>query len=104
MTMRILGGSLATLGLSVAMVLATAQLSLAQQAPAADGAAAYAKACASCHGKAGEGGSAPKVAGRADFEDTFDIIRDGIGTMGPTGGLTEAEMMATAKYVAQLGK
>lgn len=48
----------------------------------ANGAALYARMCASCHGEAGEGGRGPKL---SDWTRGYDALRRPIGTSMPSG-------------------
>lgn len=64
---------------------------LAHSGRVAEGAEVFAEACASCHGAAGEGGSAPAledhVRGRPRA-DTVDTVLEGAGSMAPLPSLT----------------
>lgn len=65
------------------------------------GAALYADNCASCHGAAGGGGSAPNIAGISDSAGVIDIILGGTSGMpGFASSLTDQEI---ADIIAYLG-
>jgi len=69
------------------------------------GAAAYGRACASCHGAQGEGGVGPRVAGRTDAAAIATVIRDGAGAMPPlASAVSPAEIDAITRHIARLPK
>ena len=72
---------------------------------AEDGAAIYKSKCAMCHGAAGEGKAAPKIAGTADTK-VSDVLTKGGQAKPPhtkaMAGLTDDQVKAVASYVASL--
>ncbi|HVP66322.1 MAG TPA: cytochrome c [Anaeromyxobacteraceae bacterium] len=81
-------------------LLALALAALAAPSFAADGAAIYAKSCASCHGEDGKGGTAPPVAGKSAA-----FVAEVLGMHAPAmkvGKLSAADAGAVAKYVAAM--
>jgi mono/diheme cytochrome c family protein len=69
------------------------------------GAAAFGRACASCHGAQGEGGVGPRVAGRTDAAAIATVIREGAGAMPPlASAVSPAEIDAIARHIARLPK
>jgi len=87
------------------IALALAVLGIASSAHAdADAAATYAKKCAMCHGKAGEGAKmAPKPIAGLPAAETKKAIVEGKGKMKPVK-MDEADAAAVAEYVAGLKK
>jgi len=82
------------------MLLAVALAAAAVPSLAADGAALYAKACASCHGANGKGGSAPAVAGKS-----ASFVTEVIDMHSPAmklKKLSAPEVAAVAKHVAAM--
>jgi mono/diheme cytochrome c family protein len=71
-----------------------------------DAALLFEGACATCHGRAGEGGlSGVRLRGAtvADRSRTADEIRDGVGAMPPApDDMTDREIQELADYVAGL--
>ena len=85
------------------IALALAVLGIASSAHA-DAAATYAKKCAMCHGKAGEGAKmAPKPIAGLPAAETKKAIVEGKGKMKPVK-MDEADAAAVAEYVAGLKK
>lgn len=67
------------------------------------GAALYADNCASCHGSAGGGGSAPNIAGISDSAGVIDIILNGTSGMpGFASSLTDQEIADILAYLGGL--
>ena len=75
-------------------------LAVGSSALAADGAALYAKNCASCHGKEGKNGKDVPIAGRPEAVIAANI-KDHPLSMG-SFNLSEKQITAIAKYVAAL--
>jgi mono/diheme cytochrome c family protein len=68
----------------------------------ADGAATYKKACASCHGQNGQGGTAPAIAGKS-----AKMVAAVVGAHPPPMDkieLTPDETAAVGRYVSGLKK
>lgn len=67
------------------------------------GAALYADNCASCHGSAGGGGSAPNIAGISDSAGVIDTILYGTSGMpGFASSLTDQEIADILAYLGGL--
>ncbi|MGO9829650.1 MAG: c-type cytochrome [Myxococcaceae bacterium] len=81
--------------LSLCVVLATGGSALA-----ADGAALYAKRCASCHGKEGKNGKDVAIAGRPEDVVAANIQAHPLSMN--SFHLSKTEVTAIAKYVAGL--
>lgn len=88
----------------IALALALVVLGIASSAYADEAAATYAKKCAMCHGKAGEGAKmAPKPIAGLPAAETKKAIVEGKGKMKPVK-IDEADAAAVAEYVAGLKK
>jgi mono/diheme cytochrome c family protein len=67
----------------------------------------FAAACASCHGRLGDGGPSgvPLAEVTADRVSIIGVIRYGVGGMpASSNGMSDAEVEALADYVAGLGQ
>lgn len=72
---------------------------------AQDGSAIFKSKCAMCHGPAGEGKSAPKIAGTSESKVSDVLTKGGQAKpphSKPMSGLTDDQVKAVAGYVASL--
>lgn len=99
----------------VAALLLTPGLSFA--ADAAKGAELYAKKCASCHGKQGEGNPAMEKALKVEIKqlsskeaqaksdgDIHKAVKEGTGKMKAVAGLSDDDISNVVAHVRTLGK
>jgi len=89
------------------VALATIATMAWMQAAAQDGGSLYKTKCAMCHGDAGQGKSAPKLAGTAKSESAIaDVLTKGGESKAPhikaLAGLTTAQASAIAAFVKTL--
>jgi cytochrome c6 len=88
----------------IALALVVLGIASSAYADEAAAAATYAKKCAMCHGKAGEGAKmAPKPIAGLPAAETKKAIVEGKGKMKPVK-MDEADAAAVAEYVTKLKK
>lgn len=94
----------AVLGAAFLMAAASAQTS--SSGDAEDGAAAFARICAGCHGAEGAGGVGPRLVPFTRTErELLAIVREGNGQMPALSrvDISDEEVAAVAEYLRKLG-